>query len=112
MKVRTGTQVLISPWVLHRHERLWDDPAAFRPERFLPGARDEIDRFAYIPFGAGPRICIGAPFAMQEAMIILSAIMRRLVLKPGRRRGAHAQPADHAPGGEGDPAAGKAAVSS
>ena len=83
VEVRPGTQVLISPWVLHRHERLWDDPSAFRPERFLPGARDRIDRYAYIPFGAGPRICIGAAFALQEAMIVLSAIMRRLTVRPG-----------------------------
>jgi cytochrome P450 len=83
VKVRKGTQVLISPWVLHRHQRLWDDPGAFRPERFLPGAREAIDRFAYIPFGAGPRICIGAAFAMQEAVLILSALMKRLTLRPG-----------------------------
>jgi cytochrome P450 len=83
VKVRKGTQVLISPWVLHRHALLWEDPSAFRPERFLPGAREGIDRFAYIPFGAGPRICIGASFAMQEAVLILSAIIRRLRLAPG-----------------------------
>jgi cytochrome P450 len=83
VKVRKGTQVLISPWVLHRHELLWDDPGAFRPERFLPEARESIDRYAYIPFGAGPRICIGATFAMQEAVLILGAILKRLKLAPG-----------------------------
>jgi cytochrome P450 len=83
VKVRKGTQVLISPWVLHRHQRLWDDPGAFRPERFLPEAREGIDRFAYIPFGTGPRICIGAAFAMQEATLILSALMKRLTVRPG-----------------------------
>ena len=68
---------------VYRHERLWDDPSAFRPERFLPGARDQIDRFAYIPFGAGPRICIGATFAMREAMIVLTTLLRQLRLRPG-----------------------------
>jgi len=70
-----GTTVIISPWVLHRHELLWDEPNAFRPERFLPENRKSIDRYAYIPFSAGPRVCIGAAFAMQEAMIALAAIL-------------------------------------
>jgi cytochrome P450 len=81
-RVPAGTAMLISPWVLHRHRKLWDDPAAFRPERFLPGAREAIDRFAYIPFGGGPRICIGATFAMQEAVIALATITRAVDLTP------------------------------
>lgn len=86
--VYPGTTVLISPWVLHRHESLWDDPAAFRPERFLPGARETIDRFAYMPFGGGPRVCVGATFAMQEAMLIIAAVCRRTRLEPV----SHAEP--------------------
>jgi cytochrome P450 len=78
--VHPGTTILISPWVLHRHESLWEDPGAFRPERFLPGEREKIDRFAYLPFGGGPRICVGAAFAMQEAMLILLAAARRVRL--------------------------------
>lgn len=74
--VYPGTTILIAPWVLHRHEKLWDDPTAFRPERFLPGAREKIDRFAYMPFGGGPRVCVGATFAMQEAMLIIAAVCR------------------------------------
>lgn len=74
--IAAGTAVAISPWVLHRHETLWDDPEAFRPERFLPENRKSIDRYAYIPFSAGPRVCIGAAFAMQEAMIALATVMR------------------------------------
>lgn len=74
--IRAGTHILISPWVVQRQPRLWDDPDAFRPERFLPGARENIDRFAFIPFSAGPRICIGAAFAMQEAMIALAVMMK------------------------------------
>src|SRR5690606_10879473 len=59
--------VLVMPWVVHRHRKLWVEPDAFIPARFHPGNRETIDRFQYLPFGAGPRICIGASFAMQEA---------------------------------------------
>ncbi len=72
-----GTQVLVMPWTVHRHRLLWDNPDAFIPGRFAPGAREKIDRFQYLPFGAGPRICIGASFAMQEAMIALGVLMSR-----------------------------------
>ena len=65
------------PWTIHRHRKLWKDPEAFLPERFHPGNRDAIDRFQYLPFGAGPRICIGASFAMQEAVIALGVLMSR-----------------------------------
>ncbi|WP_205570681.1 cytochrome P450 [Brevundimonas naejangsanensis] len=74
--IEAGTTVIVSPWIIHRHETLWDDPNAFRPERFLPENRKAIDRYAYIPFSAGPRVCIGAAFAMQEAMIALATILR------------------------------------
>ena len=74
--ISTGAAVVISPWLLHRHELLWDEPEAFRPERFLPENRKSIDRYAYIPFSAGPRVCIGAAFAMQEAMIALATLLR------------------------------------
>jgi cytochrome P450 len=66
--------VLIAPWLLHRHEKLWSDPNTFKPERFLPGAPPP-DRFAYMPFGAGPRICIGAHFAIVEAVLALAKIV-------------------------------------
>jgi len=74
--IEAGTTVIVSPWIIHRHETLWDDPNAFRPERFLPENRKAIDRYAYIPFSAGPRVCIGAAFALQEAMIALAVILR------------------------------------
>jgi cytochrome P450 len=82
-----GTLVVISPWVLHRHKLLWKDPGAFDPSRFLPDVRVAIDRFSYLPFGAGPRICIGASFALQEAVIILASILRhfRLELSPNAK---------------------------
>ena len=75
-KIKAGATVIISPWILQRHKLLWDDPDAFRPERFLPENRKSIDRYAYIPFSAGPRVCIGAAFALQEAMIALAAILQ------------------------------------
>jgi cytochrome P450 len=80
-RIRKGTLVIASQWVLHRHRLLWDEPDLFDPRRFLPGAREKIDRFAYLPFGAGPRICIGAAFALQEAAILLAHIMRSFTLE-------------------------------
>ncbi len=77
VKIDAGVTVLIMPWTLHRHELYWEKPRAFMPERFLPENRDRIHRFQYLPFGAGPRICIGATFAMQEAVIALAVLMSR-----------------------------------
>jgi cytochrome P450 len=71
-EIRAGTIVVIAPYVLHRHRALWTCPDQFDPGRFLPGERETIDRFAYIPFGMGPRLCIGSPFALQEASIALA----------------------------------------
>lgn len=74
-QIRKGDTVMIPIYALGRNERLWDDPDAFRPERFSD--RSAIDRYAYLPFGDGPRICIGASFAIQEAVIILSTLLSR-----------------------------------
>src|SRR5271165_3026626 len=76
VRIPAGTVVTISPYVLHRRRGLWDDPDAFDPSRFLGPRRERIDRFAYIPFGAGPRVCIGMAFAMQEAIVILANLLR------------------------------------
>jgi cytochrome P450 len=80
-RIRKNTLVMVSQWVLHRHHLLWDKPDCFDPRRFLPGSREKIDRFAYLPFGAGPRICIGASFSLQEAAIILAHILRSFSLE-------------------------------
>ena len=77
LEIKKGTQVLIMPWTLHRHRLYWDDPDRFKPSRFLPENREKLHRFQYLPFGAGPRICIGASFALQEAVIALGVLLSR-----------------------------------
>lgn len=80
--IERRTTVLVMPWVLHRHRLYWDDPDAFRPSRFWPENREAIDRFQYLPFGAGPRVCIGSTFALQEAVIALALILDEFRLEP------------------------------
>jgi cytochrome P450 len=79
VEVRKGDTVLIAPWVLGRHRRYWYDPHAFDPGRFMPGAPPP-SRFAYLPFGAGPRVCIGAQFAMAMALIVVAGLVQRFRL--------------------------------
>ena len=74
MPVRTNDVILIAPWLLHRHEKLWRDPNAFIPQRFMPPAPPP-DRFAYLPFGVGARVCIGAHFALVEATLALAKLI-------------------------------------
>jgi len=85
--IKRGTMVVIAPYVLHRHRALWSEPSSFDPSRFLHGARERIDRFAYLPFGVGPRVCIGATFALQEASIVVATVMQQftLELEPGHK---------------------------
>jgi cytochrome P450 len=78
--IRPGDTVMIPVWALHRHRKLWDAPDAFRPDRWLKGPRP--DRWQYLPFGDGPRICIGMRFALQEATIILATLMARYRVTP------------------------------
>lgn len=80
-KVKRGTMVVIAPYVLHRHRRLWRSPHSFDPSRWLGAERSKIDRYAYIPFGAGLRTCIGSAFALQEATLILANIVRNFDLE-------------------------------
>ena len=74
MPIRKGDVILIAPWLLHRHEKLWREPNAFIPARFMPPAPPP-DRFAYLPFGVGPRVCIGAHFALVEATLALAKLI-------------------------------------
>lgn len=75
--VRPGTQVWVSPWVMHRHRKFWDNPTAFMPDRFAGKPSPWTRIGAFLPFGAGPRICIGATFAMAEAQIVLATLLSR-----------------------------------
>src|SRR5271170_4977337 len=72
-----GSNVMISPWLVHRHVKLWKDPGRFNPERFSPEQSAARPRFAYLPFGGGRRICIGAAFAIAEAAILLATLAQR-----------------------------------
>ncbi|MCY9782670.1 cytochrome P450 [Nocardiopsis sp. EMB25] len=85
--VPAGSDVLICPYTLHRRPDAWPDPDRFDPERFAPGRRDERHRYSYIPFGAGPRVCVGSNLGMLEAVFVLAVIARdlRLTLPRGRR---------------------------
>jgi cytochrome P450 len=74
-----GAIVTISPWILHRHRKLWQDPDAFIPSRFLVG---KPHRFSYLPFGLGPRICVGAQFALTEVVLVLAAMIKRFHIEP------------------------------
>jgi cytochrome P450 len=87
LRIPRGSTVLISPWVLHRHRRLWERPDVFEPKRFAPERAATRPRFSYLPFGAGPRICLGAAFAMAETMLMLAAIAQHysLRLAPGHK---------------------------
>lgn len=78
VEIAPGTLVCVSTWLLHRHRTHWQDPDVFDPGRFMPGAREGIDRYTYLPFGLGPRTCIGASFAMSESVILLATLLRSL----------------------------------
>ena len=74
--IAAGTRVLVPIYAIHRHHRLWEDPSAFDPDRFLPEREAARHRFAYLPFGAGPRICVGMAFAMAELKAVLAVLVR------------------------------------
>ena len=73
--VSPGTVITIAPWLIHRHRARWRDPEAFDPSRFLPEATPP-DRYAYLPFGTGPRVCVGAQFALTEAVLVLARLLK------------------------------------
>jgi cytochrome P450 len=82
ISVRKGTEVWCHLYVLHRSPHLWDQPAAFDPDRFSQERSRGRHRFAFIPFGAGPRVCIGASFAMMEAKTMLATLVRAIRFEP------------------------------
>jgi cytochrome P450 len=79
--VPAGADVLISPYTLHRHPRYWPEPDRFDPERFDPDVPSDRPRYAHIPFGAGPRFCVGNHLGLMEATFIISTLMRDLLLE-------------------------------
>jgi cytochrome P450 len=85
--IAKGSTILIAPWLLHRHVKLWENPGRFDPERFSPERSAARPRFAYLPFGGGRRICIGAAFALAEATVLLAALAQRYSLRvvPGHK---------------------------
>jgi len=81
-RIPTGDFVMLSPYVLHRHPDYWTNSDAFDPERFAPGRADGRPRFAYFPFGSGPRQCIGQGMALVEAQLVLATVLGRCRLRP------------------------------
>jgi cytochrome P450 len=76
-RAKRGTMLMVAPWTIHRHRDLWKHPHAFDPDRFSAEREHEIVPGAYLPFGLGPRVCIGAGFAQLEASLILARLCRR-----------------------------------
>jgi cytochrome P450 len=81
-EIQPGDLISIWPWIIHRHKQLWNDPDVFDPQRFAPECKEQRHRFQYIPFGGGPRTCVGARLAMAEALTILAIWLPRWRFKP------------------------------
>jgi cytochrome P450 len=80
-RLPVGSNVVMSPWILHRDPRFFDQPEEFNPDRWTADAVQRLPKFAYFPFGGGPRLCIGASFAMMEANLLLAAVAQRFQLR-------------------------------
>jgi cytochrome P450 len=78
--------LMLSQWVTHRHPAYWNEPDQFRPERFLPGRAADRPKFAYFPFGGGPRACIGNTFALMEGALVLAGLAQRFRVRPADDR--------------------------
>jgi cytochrome P450 len=84
-RIMRPADILFLPiWALHRHELLWDRPTEFRPDRFAADSKEVRDKYQYLPFGAGPRVCVGADFAMMQAQIILATILQHFRFAPSQ----------------------------
>lgn len=79
--IKKGDLVVLNAWIMHRHRKLWTDPDAFVPDRFLPSGGGPPSRYAYVPFSIGPRICTGAAFGLLEAVLCLATLSRKLRLR-------------------------------
>ncbi|MCB9764290.1 MAG: cytochrome P450 [Alphaproteobacteria bacterium] len=82
LPLHRGDQIWLAQWAMHRSPRFFDDPLAFRPERWTPEMEAALPRFAYFPFGGGPRVCIGQRFAMMEGALLLAALARQARFEP------------------------------
>jgi cytochrome P450 len=80
-RIPAGSEILIFPYITQRHPKWWQEPDVFRPERFAPENSAARPRYAYLPFGAGPRTCIGLNFAMTEILVVLTMLLQRYRLK-------------------------------
>jgi cytochrome P450 len=76
-RIAAGSEVLIFPYITHRHPKWWPEPESFRPERFAPENSVSRPRYAYLPFGAGPRTCVGLNFAITEILVVLVLLLQR-----------------------------------
>lgn len=80
-RIPKGSIIIVAPWLLHRHKKLWSKPDHFIPERFLPGRGGTVSKFAYIPFSIGPRICAGMAFGLTEAILCIATLARDFTLR-------------------------------
>ena len=80
-RVPAGSYITIASWLLHRHEKFWEEPKAFRPERFLPPEIQKVQHFAYIPFGAGSRVCMGKHLGLLEATLLFAQVAQTFRLR-------------------------------
>ncbi|NJS37132.1 MAG: cytochrome P450 [Brachymonas sp.] len=80
--IPTGSTIVISPWLIHRHREFWERPDEFDPDRFLTDAGRASAATAFLPFSLGARVCVGAGFALQEAALALAAVMREFSVQP------------------------------
>jgi cytochrome P450 len=86
-RIRKGSLIVVCPWLLHRHRKLWTKPDHFIPDRFMPGGERPASKFSYIPFSVGPRVCSGMAFGLTEAILCIATIAQAFVLRlnPGHR---------------------------